>query len=256
MPERSSLRRRVTTSGRRKSRPPHPSPSPSRRTTTPPPLHHKRFAKNRSKPIKILKRCSSEPMLWQSSETEDLKSKSFLWCQSDGGGAGGGLLPRPHTCIDVFASSPRNSEGYRKDAKVVVNVTVEGSPGPVRTMVKLGSTVEDTIKVVVDKYSEEGRTPKLGNDSSSSYELHHSYFSLQCLDKSELIGDIGSRSFFLRRSSSNRSSIGTASPSISETAPARPIPPPAFLLSAFVARKAGKIIRRSHRLWKVLVCWK
>lgn len=68
-------------------------------------------------------------------------------------------------------------QGYNKDGKVVINVSVEGSPGPVRTMVKLGSSVEDTIKIVVDKYAEEGRTPKL--DCNSGLELHHSYFSLQ-----------------------------------------------------------------------------
>lgn len=70
-------------------------------------------------------------------------------------------------------------QGYKKDAKVVVNVTVEGSPGPVRTMVKLGASVDETIKLVVDRYSEEGRTPKLGKDVAPSFELHHSYFSLQ-----------------------------------------------------------------------------
>ena len=70
-------------------------------------------------------------------------------------------------------------QGYKKDAKVVVNVTVEGSPGPIRTMVKLGSSVDDTIKIVVDKYNEEGRTPKLRKHPASSFELHHSHFSLQ-----------------------------------------------------------------------------
>lgn len=71
------------------------------------------------------------------------------------------------------------SQGYRKDAKVVVNVTVEGSPGPIRTMVKLGSNVEETIKLVVSKYNEEGRTPYLNKDAASTSELHHSYFSLE-----------------------------------------------------------------------------
>lgn len=68
-------------------------------------------------------------------------------------------------------------QGYNKDAKVVINVSVEGSPGAVRTMVKLGSSVENTIKLVIDKYAEEGRSPKL--DCNSGLELHHSYFSLQ-----------------------------------------------------------------------------
>ena len=61
----------------------------------------------------------------------------------------------------------------------MITVTVEGSPGPVRTMVKLGSNVQDTIKLVVDKYSEEGRTPKLDKNAASTCELHHSYFSLR-----------------------------------------------------------------------------
>lgn len=70
-------------------------------------------------------------------------------------------------------------KGYDKEAKVVVNVTVEGSTGPVRTMVKLGSTVEDTIRHVVDKYREEGRSLKIDSNESSSFQLHLSYFSLQ-----------------------------------------------------------------------------
>ncbi|KAI9175024.1 hypothetical protein LWI28_026293 [Acer negundo] len=68
----------------------------------------------------------------------------------------------------------------RKDAKVVVNVTVEGSLGLIIAMVKLGSNVDETIKVVVAKYNEQGRSPKIDRDTASSLELHHSYFSLQC----------------------------------------------------------------------------
>ena len=73
--------------------------------------------------------------------------------------------------------------GYKKDAKVVLNVTVEGSTGPIKTMVKLGSSVEETINNIVDKYNEEGRNPKLDKDAASSLELHHSYFSLQSKQK-------------------------------------------------------------------------
>lgn len=70
-------------------------------------------------------------------------------------------------------------QGYNRDAKVVVNVTVEGSPGPVRAMLKLGSTVEETIRLVVNKYGEEGRSPYLDKHAASSFELHSSHFSLQ-----------------------------------------------------------------------------
>lgn len=62
---------------------------------------------------------------------------------------------------------------------MVVNVTVEGSPGPVRAMVSLGSSVEETIKLVVDKYGQEGRSPRLDLGAASTFELHHSYFSLE-----------------------------------------------------------------------------
>ncbi|EXC17851.1 hypothetical protein L484_023207 [Morus notabilis] len=147
--------------------------------------------------------------------------------------------------------------GYKRDAKVVVNVTVEGSPGPLRTMVKLGSSVEDAIKQVVDKYNEEGRTPKLDKDAASSLELHHSYFSLQSLDKAEIIGDVGSRSFYLRKSSSRNSGNSGASTSFtSEIVPERATspPPPVFLLPSFLALKIQKIVRRSRKLWKILVC--
>ncbi|KAK6251184.1 hypothetical protein SCA6_005189 [Theobroma cacao] len=258
-----SLRRRLP----RGRRPRLPYPSPSPRLRTPPP--HRRSAKRSSKHGRILKRCASEPCLW-SSVAEDQQRSNLLGSEVEG------ALFRPQTCTDVFGSSPcilgfgspRSSsspkqgfefgmQGYNKDAKVVINVSVEGSPGPVRTMVKLGSSVEETIKVVVDKYAEEGRTPKL--DHSSGLELHQSYFSLQSLDKSLIIGDAGSRSFYLRKSSSDNSSNGASNSFVSEigleganSPPA--VPPPTYLLTAFIARKLSKIVRRTRRLWKVLVC--
>ncbi|KAE8657349.1 Detected protein of unknown function [Hibiscus syriacus] len=163
---------------------------------------------------------------------------------------------RPQTCADVFASSPPLSglcspsssypklcfefgvHGYNKDAKVVINVSVEGSPGPVRTTVKLGSSVDDTIKLVdVNKYVEEGRTLTL----TSKFFL---------LDKSMSIGDAGSRSFYLRKNSS-----GNSASFVSEIDPARP-DSPAFLVPGIIAGKLSKIVRRTQRVWKVLVCLK
>ncbi|MCE5166778.1 hypothetical protein HAX54_026196 [Datura stramonium] len=128
-------------------------------------------------------------------------------------------------------------EGYKKDAKVVVNVTVEGSPGPVRTMVKLGSSVDETIRLVIDKYSEEGRTPRLDKNADSSFQLYQSYFSLQSLSNTDVIGDVGSRSFYLRKSNSNQE-----------------ITTEAIFLDGFFGRKLNKIIRRTCKLWKILGC--
>ncbi|KAL9369221.1 hypothetical protein Peur_040420 [Populus x canadensis] len=85
----------------------------------------------------------------------------------------------------------------------------------------------------------------------------------QGLDKSEMVGDVGSRSFYFRSSSSNRRSNGGSASSITETVSGRanpppppPIPCPPFLLPEFFASKFGKIVRRTLQLWKVLVCWK
>nr|GFA82700.1 hypothetical protein [Tanacetum cinerariifolium] len=87
-----------------------------------------------------------------------------------------------------------------KDAKVVVKVMVEGSVGRIRALVKLGSSVNDTIKLVMSEYNAEGRIPRLDHDATTSFELHRSYFCLQSLEKSNIIGEIGSRSFYMRKS--------------------------------------------------------
>lgn len=71
-------------------------------------------------------------------------------------------------------------QGYDKEAKVVIKVMVEGSVGPIRAMVKLGSSVDETIKTVMNKYNAERRSPRLDQDAMTSFELHQSNFSLQC----------------------------------------------------------------------------
>lgn len=56
---------------------------------------------------------------------------------------------------------------------------VEGSPGPVRAMVSFGASVEEMIKLAVDKYSQEGRRPRPDRDAVSTFALHHSYFKIR-----------------------------------------------------------------------------
>ncbi|KAH6794957.1 hypothetical protein C2S52_005434 [Perilla frutescens var. hirtella] len=159
-----------------------------------------------------------------------------------------GVLYRPQTCTDIFMRPAEPSQVYNKDAKVVVNVTVEGSPGPVRTMVKLGSDVEETIKLVIKKYNDEGRTPRLHQDGAAQFELHHTYFSLQSLKKSDLIGEVGCRSFYLRRQSSscgeNRAGDVSASSNL------RSIPTALPFFPSFV----GIIVRATQKIWKIFGC--
>ncbi|KAG6788427.1 hypothetical protein POTOM_004493 [Populus tomentosa] len=203
-------------------------------------------------------------MVWggrtEDSVDQQKQRSSILLYESDGGR--GGVLFRPHTCTDVLASSP--SLIVPTNFSPRSSLDQKGVQGQLRTMV-IGSNVEDTVKLVGDKYSEEGRTPKLDKNAASTCELHHSYFSLRSLDKSELAGDVGSRSFYLRSSSSNRRSDGGSASSITETVSGRANPPPPppppiscppFLIPEFFASKFGKIVRRTLQPWKVLVCWK
>ncbi|KAL9328639.1 hypothetical protein ACSQ67_003642 [Phaseolus vulgaris] len=248
----------------RRNKPRQPLPSPRRRTN------------NKSKPVKTLRRCSSAPLL---TRLDNGDADGHCWR------SGRGSFFRPKTFSDAFLSSPspfssprihtkQIIKGYDKEAKVVVNVTVEGSPGPVRTMVKLGSSVDDTIKLVVNKYREEGRSPDINPNMASSFQLHHSHFSLQkhfigevinldydlCLeglDKSEVIADVGSRSFYLRKNSdaSVMTSFHSGSaPQLVIRGSTPSIANPPFLFPSFLSRKINKIVRRAQRLWNILVC--
>ncbi|KAL2516821.1 Uncharacterized protein Adt_13068 [Abeliophyllum distichum] len=241
------LRRRIPAYRRATSRSragkPSPSPSPAplniRRSRPPVCVRSRKPSEN----LKILRRSKSEPLLLRGGGGEGDRNRTAVEEEEDEG-----VLYRPQTCTDIFSSPenlvPRspNFERYNKDSKVVVNVTVEGSPGPIRTMVKLGSNVEEMIKLVIRKYNSEGRTPNLDKDFASRCELHHSYFSLECLNKSDVIGDVGSRSFYLRKCRSDQ---------VESTLNTDIVPMNA---SNFITRKTNKIIRRTQKLWKLLGC--
>ncbi|KAK9143696.1 hypothetical protein Syun_013096 [Stephania yunnanensis] len=203
-----------------------------------------------------LKRSKSEPILFTNFDFTDRPGIPDESCT---------VLYRPQTCLDIFASqsfhhSPTsNLERFDGDAKVVVSVTVEGSPGPVRALVRLGASVEETIGTVVNKYGEEGRRPLLpGVEELSAFDLHHSHFSLQSINKNVKIGEVGSRSFYLRRNNSSRSSNSgkedlrpsTLTVDVENSVVLSPF----MLISAFLARKFNKIGRRTKKLWKVMGC--
>ena len=78
------------------------------------------------------------------------------------------------------------------------------------------------------------------------------------LDKSEKIGDVGSRSFYLR----TNSNISYASEESNNTTPASARgseialvrPDLTQLFFSFIAQRLHKLGRRTRRLWKVVVC--
>ncbi|CAH8296372.1 unnamed protein product [Eruca vesicaria subsp. sativa] len=222
----------------------------SSRTTRRKVKHQFSRRKIRSKSNKILSRSFSEPNLHQSSAVEDDGDRLCSTPVVD--------LPEEIVYLsmirsEVFASapslsgfsspslSPINQQVYKREAeKVVISVSVEGSPGPIKILVKLSCSVEETIKIVVDKYRKEGRTPKL--DKDLAFELHQSHFSIQCLEKTEIIGGIGSRSFYMRKKEpENMIRVIKNLPSSN-------------LIQSFVQQKIGRIVRRTRKIWNILVC--
>ncbi|CAA6656241.1 unnamed protein product [Spirodela intermedia] len=133
--------------------------------------------RQRSKPIRRaegpgpIHRSSSEPALrtGRCASDEDVGA----------GGPGPSNPPLQHLCKHQL-------HGQRK---VLVTVTVEGSPGPVRVLVGLQ-----------ESYCREGRSPKLDPAAVASFQLHHTQFCLESLNKEDTLGQVGSRNFYLRRS--------------------------------------------------------
>ncbi|KAF5797592.1 hypothetical protein HanXRQr2_Chr07g0282441 [Helianthus annuus] len=181
----------------------------------------------------LIKRCNSEPSLLNLDGVDDDHD---------------GLIVQRRTY-----SPAKLKPGYDKDGKVVVNVTVEGSPGPVRTMLKLGSSVQETMDIIKKQYNSEGRSPQLDQHSLSTFELHQSYFSLHCLDKSDMIGDIGSRSFYMRKCNNDNSSF-TGSGIISTMGNDSPPQNPIIVLPNFISNSFKKIMKMSSKISKILGC--
>ncbi|EAY85695.1 hypothetical protein OsI_07063 [Oryza sativa Indica Group] len=207
-------------------------------------------------------------------------------------------LERPHTCFDVFTpDSPfgrsasaaslsncnprevqkwtvvvvsravRGSElaGLRlvQESKVVVSVTVEGSVGPVKAMVRLGASVGEAIAAVVERYAKEGRSPRLDPAAAEAFQLHHSHFCLQSLNKNDKIGDVGGRNFYLHKNDGNNriylqseeSGTNLVGGEIAHSFGGQQIV--AINHDQFFAifiKKLDKIGRLTKRIWRLLTC--
>ncbi|CAI9288961.1 unnamed protein product [Lactuca saligna] len=230
---------------KRSIKPPHP-PSSTHKL-------RRRVVVRRSskKPLKSVSRCNSEPALLTGVLSNDFRESTEDL---------GGLILQRRARADVFLSSPDlvlpysppKIEGYNKEAKVVVNVTVEGSSGPIRAMVKLGSSVEETMKMVKKQYDSEGRSPQIDQHSISSFELHPSHFSLQSLDKSKMIGDIGSRSFYMRKCKEDNSFTGSDITVTMDNNSSTPTP--IIVFPNFISQNFKKVTRLSSKVLKILGC--
>uniref|UniRef100_A0A0D3F4R2 DUF7054 domain-containing protein n=1 Tax=Oryza barthii TaxID=65489 RepID=A0A0D3F4R2_9ORYZ len=182
-------------------------------------------------------------------------------------------LERPHTCFDVFtpdspfgrsasAASLSNCNPW-EESKVVVSVTVEGSVGPVKAMVRLGASVGEAIAAVVERYAKEGRSPRLDPAAAEAFQLHHSHFCLQSLNKNDKIGDVGGRNFYLHKNDGNNriylqseeSGTNLVGGEIAHSFGGQQIV--AINHDQFFAifiKKLDKIGRLTKRIWRLLTC--
>ncbi|XP_073146508.1 uncharacterized protein [Henckelia pumila] len=131
------------------------------------------------------------------------KSSSF---HVKGDGVGAEVLPRPRTVPDLLAGRRNGGRDTQDEAmalvrplkltKLLLNVTVQRSLGPVQVLIPPDATVEDLIAATLRQYSKEARRPALSTDAQS-FDLHYSQFSLESLDRGAKLSELGSRNFFL-----------------------------------------------------------
>lgn len=114
------------------------------------------------------------------------KSKSFHGQVPEGPAP----LRRPKTQPELF--SVRNMTGFSPPAavsppaaeppqltKLLLNVTVQRSLGPVQVLLSPEATVGDLVREAVRAYGKEGRRPLLSTADPASFDLHYSQFSLE-----------------------------------------------------------------------------
>ncbi|RDX69991.1 hypothetical protein CR513_50821, partial [Mucuna pruriens] len=113
-------------------------------------------------------------------------------------------LSRPKTVPDLLslrnhAATPVTPpEGLpRQPPKMLLKVTMLRSLVPVQVLTRPESTVRDLIAAAVRQYVKEGRRPILPTNDASDFDLHYSQFSLESLDSTEKLMELGSRNFFL-----------------------------------------------------------
>lgn len=108
-----------------------------------------------------------------------------------------------------------SSTTTRVPAKLLLNVTVQRSLGPVQVIISPGSTVADLVRAAVAAYVKEGRRPLLPGPDPAGYELHYSQFSLESLDPQEKLINLGSRNFFLCSKQASAATAAAAATAIS-----------------------------------------
>ncbi|XVF10749.1 hypothetical protein REPUB_Repub07fG0209600 [Reevesia pubescens] len=111
----------------------------------------------------------------------------------------GGLISVPPRLI----TSPSlrfpavNDEISQRLTKLLLNVNIESSLGPVHVVMSSENTVNDLIKAAIEIYVKEKRRPLLEETDPKFFQLHYSQFCLESLKPGEKLINLGSRNFFL-----------------------------------------------------------
>ncbi|XP_073148449.1 uncharacterized protein [Henckelia pumila] len=139
---------------------------------------------------------------------EKMSPSSSNVVRAGGGGAALEVFSRPRTVPDLPAGKrvtgitfeEVSSKGKpKKPTKLLLKVTIERSLGPVQVVMSPQGSVKDLIAAALLLYVKEGRRPLLPSTAPADFELHYSQFSLESLKVEEKLMALGSRNFFLCR---------------------------------------------------------
>ncbi|KAL8101250.1 hypothetical protein AgCh_033211 [Apium graveolens] len=111
-----------------------------------------------------------------------------------------------HQCVGTTVTIPKKllrsetsppTSSNKKLTKLLLNVNIQRSFGPVHVIISVENTVGDLIKAAIEVYLKEKRRPFLTQTDSRCFDLHYSQFNLECLKPEEKLTNLESRNFFL-----------------------------------------------------------
>ncbi|CAE6062275.1 unnamed protein product [Arabidopsis arenosa] len=98
----------------------------------------------------------------------------------------------------LYNNKHKKNQKSNTTNRFLVSITVLGSAGPIRFVVKEDETVANVIDYALKCYAREGRLPLLGSDSSF-FLLYCPYSASEAFDPWGKIGSTGSRNFVLSK---------------------------------------------------------
>ncbi|KAF5734442.1 hypothetical protein HS088_TW16G00891 [Tripterygium wilfordii] len=130
-----------------------------------------------------------------------------------------GLVRRPGGIISVPGRLPENGDVSKtqKLTKLLLNVNIERTFGPVQVVMTMEDTVRDLIRAAVEICVKEKRRPLLKETDPDLFQLHYSQFSLTSLKADDNLRSLRSRNFFLCMKPSTASSCSKGAKMANQT---------------------------------------